>query len=308
MHLRLEDLPNEIILEVLVYFDIPHLHQSFWGLNQRFNTLLQTLKNLSLIIEKDESSLIEIFSRQIAHLKIDTSKSIDFTPLFNLRSLELCQANGFQLEQIRAEHMPNLTNLIIQTRFYILLPSEILREIFSSAFQYLHQATLNRLDAFPISTKFQSFSLHTLHVTCSHPNVIIQLLSACPNLSCFHITFFGQNHHILPPSSPNYDHPLEKFTLDDPYHRLSHDTIQILLLYIPNVKYLFLKCRCRVPFISLMENIFQKLEKLEQFECDILESPNDQMVNVEVIQQLNECLYNLECIKQNDGSRLFLLE
>ncbi|UJR14526.1 hypothetical protein I4U23_001522 [Adineta vaga] len=308
MSIQFEDLPNEIILDLFVYFDLFNLYQSFWGINQRLNTLLRSLTNHCLIIDKEEPFFTEIFARQIFHLKVETSTSIDLTKFSNLQTLELCQANGYQLEQIRSVLMPNLINLNIHTPFHISLPLETLREIFSTDFRFLRHATLNRLDTFQISPRFQSLSLQTLRITCTHANVIIQLLSACPNLSDFHITFFGQNHHILPPSSSSSDHPLEKFFLDDLYHRLSYETIQILLRYIPNVKYLFLRFLCRVPFLLLMENIFQQLEQLNRFECDILELPNTQMIDVESIQQIHECLHNLECIVQNDGSRVFLLE
>jgi hypothetical protein len=308
MSTRLEDFSNELFFDIFIYFDIPNLYHSFWGINHRFNGLLRSLNKLSFIIEKDESLLIEIFARQIIRLKINISQAIDLSQFSNLHFLELCRASDIQLEQIRSDIMPKLISLTISTPFHISLPLELIEEIFSNSFHFLHDARLCRLDTFQIPSNFQSLSLHTLHITCADSNVIPQTLSACPNLYSLHVTFFGQNHHILPPSSSSYDHLLERFSLNDPYHKLSFDTIHILFLYIPNVKYLFLQFACRVPFIQLIESILNRLEQLNEFECDILESTNNPMTNLEIIHQMNECFLYLQCVDNGNGYRLFSTE
>lgn len=304
----LEDFPNELILSLFIYFDIRNLHHTFWGINQRFNNLLLSLNNLSFIIKKNDSLFIEIFARQISRLKITSSQFIELNQFSNLNSLELCQASDIQMEQIRSDIMSNLINLIISTPFHISLPIKLIQEIFSPDFPLLQHAQLSRVDIYQNSFKYRSFSLRTLQITCTDSNVIPQILLACPNLTSFHTTFFGQNRHILPPSSPTYNHLLEEFFLHDPYHKLSFDTIHVLFLYIPNVKNLFLHFLCRIPFIELIEDILNRLEQLNQFECDILELPNDQMVDVETIQQMNDCFQNLQCIERDNGYRLFLTE
>ena len=101
---------------------------------------------------------------------------------------------------------------------------------------------------------------------------------------------------------------LEKFYLYDPYYNLSYDTIHILFFYIPHVKYLFLQFFCRVPFMHFVESILNRLEHLDRFECDIFELANDHMVDVDVIQQMNECFFNLQCVEKDNGDRLFLTE
>jgi len=308
MSTRLEDFPNELLLSLFIYFDIRNLHHSFWGLNHRFNSLLGSLNNLSLIIEKNDFLLMNLFARQILQLKINTSQSIDLSQCSNLHTLELSQASDIQLEQIRSDLMPNLVHLSITTRFHISLPLVLIEEIFSNAFRFLHQVNLSRIDNLPISFNSQSPSLHSLRLTCIDTNLIPRILFICPNLSSFHVTFFGQNHHILPPSSSTYNHLLEKFTLDDPYHKLTFETIDILLLYIPNVKYLSLFFQCRRPFIDLIDSILNRLEHLNQFDCEILESPNNQMVEIEGIQQMHECFQCLQCIEKNNNYRLFFTE
>ncbi|CAF3496369.1 unnamed protein product, partial [Rotaria sp. Silwood2] len=46
MSTQLEPLPNELLNDVFIYFDISNLHHSFWEINQRFNNLLRSLKFL----------------------------------------------------------------------------------------------------------------------------------------------------------------------------------------------------------------------------------------------------------------------
>lgn len=307
MSTRLEHLPNELFFRLFIYFDIRNLYHSFWGINQRFNNLIHSLNNLSFITQKNDLLFIEIFARQIIRLKITTSQDIDLSQFSNLQSLELCQASDIQIEQIRSNIMPNLVNLIISTPFHISLPLKLVQEVFSNSFRFLHHAQLTRVDTFQNSSNSQSFSLYSLQITCIDLNVIPQILLSCPNLYSFHIKFFGQNRHILPPS---YNHLLEEFSLDDPYHKLSFDTIDKLFLYIPNIKYLFLHFLCRVPFINLIESISNQLKQLNRFECDILEAPNDDnnMVDIDTIQQMNECFHNLQCIEKDNKYRLFFTE
>ncbi|CAF3008682.1 unnamed protein product, partial [Rotaria sp. Silwood2] len=97
---------------------------------------------------------------------------------------------------------------------------------------------LSCLDTIANFSKFQSFSLHTLYITSTDSNIISLVLQACSHLFSFHVTFLYQNRHILPPSSSSssYNHLLEEF-LNNLYHKLSFDTIHILFLYIPNIKY-----------------------------------------------------------------------
>ncbi|CAF0837163.1 unnamed protein product [Adineta steineri] len=305
---HLEDFSNELFFEIFEYFDILDIYHSFWGINQRFNNLLQSLNNLPLIIQNENLLPFDFCAHQINRLKINTTKPIDLTHFSNLHTLELYNANSNEIEQIQCNQMSNLVNLTISTKFHISLPLELIHDIFSNGFRLLRYVNLNRLDHFQFNSKFQSLSLNSLCITCINSNIIPQILLACPYLIRFSITFFGQNCHILPPSSPSYNHLLEKFSLFDPYHKLTCDTIQILLLYIPNVKYLNLQFLCRVPFINLIESILNRLGQLERFECDIFESPNNHMVNVETIQQMNESFQYLECIENDNGSRRFLLE
>src|ERR1700728_594101 len=50
---QLEDLPNEILIEILKSLDIQELFQAFYNLNFRFNALLYSLNNLSFTLSRN---------------------------------------------------------------------------------------------------------------------------------------------------------------------------------------------------------------------------------------------------------------
>jgi hypothetical protein len=308
MFTRFEDLPNELFFSIFIYFDIRNLYRSFWGLNYRFNNLVQSVNDLSLVIENNELLLIEIFARHIYRLKIVRSQSIDLSEFSNLSTLELCQANYMQLEQIRSDLMPKLVDLSISAPFHISIPLILIEEIFSNAFRFLQQVKLPRIDHLPLTFDFQAPSLRSLRITCVDITIIPRVLNICPNLSSFNVTFFGENHYIPPPESSTYNHQLEKFTLDDPYHKLTFETIDNLFLYIPNIKSLSLWFQCRRPFIDLINSILTRLNHLIEFDCEILESPNDQMIDIELIQEMHECFHNLQCFEKPNNYRLNFTE
>ena len=144
-------------------------------------------------------------------------------------------------------------------------------------------------------------------MTCININVIPQILLACPNLSSLHVTFLGENHPIPPPSS-SYNHPLEKLILNDLYHNISFETIALLFLYIPNLTNLSLFLQSRRPFLDLIELILHRFEYLSQFECEIFESLNNPVVDLETIQQMNECFCFLQCEERENRFRCFFTE
>ncbi|CAF1125007.1 unnamed protein product [Adineta steineri] len=113
MSIRLEDFPNELLLNIFRYVDTRDLFYGFWQLNQRFNQLLQSLKKLVLIIEKSESKLISIFGCQIYKVIVDTCLDINFMKFSYLHSIVLYDITETDLTQIRTKFMPYLAYLSI---------------------------------------------------------------------------------------------------------------------------------------------------------------------------------------------------
>src|SRR5689334_9888229 len=108
---RLEYLPNELLIEIFEYIDIRDLFQSFLGLNQRINNLLQNISNLSYNLERIEPELINFFADRITQLIVNTWQDIDLRQFRFLKSLIFHQITVNQLQQIRLEYMPHLLHL-----------------------------------------------------------------------------------------------------------------------------------------------------------------------------------------------------
>jgi len=307
----LEQLPNELFLQIFAYFDLRNLQLTFWGLNSRLNTLLLSIPNISIDLENsNDYSLIEQFARQISRLKISLNQTIDLSEFTNIHFLELCRPNDYQFDQIRSDLLPNLFYLSITELNRITFPKDVLEEIFSGRFRNLQEAKLPRLDSLPIHlNNTQCLSLRILDITCTNPNVICQIITICPNLSKLSVTFFGSNRHILPPLGSAYNHNLGEFSLLDSYYCLTTETVEILFLYMPNLKSLNLQTQCRTAVQNLFQTISNSFSSLEQFDCGILEHRNNQMVDLISIQQINDSLFQcVQCLEKDNGSRLFFIE
>ena len=306
---RFEDLPNELLVDIFSYFDVPNLYSTFWSLNRRLNNVLASLRNLSLRIDETQSDCIETFAEQVSRLKIsDTSMPIDLSKFFNLRSLELERASKYLLKQICSDLIPSLNFLSISTPFYISLPSKLIDEIFSERFSSLHDVHLGRVDRFQTFSNYRSTSLRRLSLTCIDPNLICQILFICPALVSFHVRFSGQNQHILSPMLSYSKHPLKEFYLEDPYHKLNFQTLKTLFLYIINVERFVLQCACEVSFLEFVQTISDCLENLTDFHCDILEFSQPFAPSIETIQTVKSCFQTIRCSEKDNGYRRFITD
>lgn len=303
--LRLEDLPNELFDYIFIYLDLGCVYRCFWGLNKRLNGLIRSRKNLSLILEENDWQWIEMITQQIIRLKIQTSQPIDLNLFPNLSSLQFSRANDQHLEQIRSDLLPNLTELSLNTPFHLSLPLILIEEIFSNAFHHLQRVSLTRMNTFPSSFHYQSHSLRFLRMTCMDILTVPQILSICPNLLTLHVIFVGQNRHLPYPSS---DHRLEEFLLEDSYHKLSFETLIHLFHSIPHVKTLSLICLSSQSFGQFIENLVDCCEDLIEFNCEILEGPNDDMIDLQIIQTMKECFQHLQCVEKDQQYRFFFTE
>lgn len=303
--MRFEDLPNELFDGIFCYLDLNCVYRSFWGLNQRLNGLLGLRKNLSLILEENHYQWIEIVARQIIRLKISSSQSIDLRRFTNLISLEFSRTTDDQLEQIRSDLLPNLTELIIHTPFHLSLPLDFIEEIFSNAFHHLKRVSLTRMNPFPLTFSSQSHSIRFLRLTCTDILLVPQILSICPNLTTLQVIFVGQNRYL---PYPSFDHRLEEFLLEDCYHKLSFETLLHLIDSIPYVKTLSLICLSSQSFGQFIEYLVNHCQDLIEFNCEILEVPNDERIDLEMIQTMKECFQHLQCVEKDQDYRLFYTE
>lgn len=308
---QFEDLPNELVFELFSYFTLDELVQLFWNLNRRLNDLLQSLSNLSIIIDGNPSESVEIFAEQIRDLKLNTANCLDFSRFVRLQRLELSRATLCHLEQIRADLLPNLTELTLLTPFYLSLPNDLLNDLFNNGFPSLRRLRLGRVDLMRnfSTSSISSPALEELQLTFIDPNLIPQILFSCPNLRILQVTFLGQNQHLLPNISSNHHHhQLERFSFYDPYQKLSIETILLLLLFMPNLRFLLLQCSSRMSFSQLIDAIDRYFDHLEEFQCDIREYPQLHRSTLDSLRARRECFANLQSDDDINGYRRIFTE
>ncbi|CAF0849169.1 unnamed protein product [Adineta steineri] len=307
MSIRLEDFPNELLLNIFKYVDTRDLFDGFWQLNQRFNQLLQSLKKLVLIIEKSESKLISIFGCQIYKVIVDTCLDINFMKFSYLHSLVLYDITETHLTQIRTKFMPYLAYLSIPSNNQSWWTYRLIERIFSPE---LSSLTAVNLGYFPIFKPSHSYSdsIRSMTVYWNSPFIVFDILRLCPNLSYLRVRFHHIHNRYFPMLSSIIHHSLKYFILLDSSSILSFNHIDTLLQYIPNIERIRLNFKCDVPFIRLAQMISNRLSYLYEFNCyiDILPEDDDDMINLEIIRQIHPYFHHIQCNIDDFGCRTYI--
>ncbi|CAF1461275.1 unnamed protein product [Rotaria magnacalcarata] len=304
----LEDLPNELLLDVFEYISGRDLYYSFLALNSRINYIVRSLKNLSLMIYKNEPLLIQTFADKIFRLQVSNHYDItDIDHFPNLRSLSLYNANDKQLDQIRYDCMPNLMYLFILIPDITESSEKLARNIFSNQLPSLRYADLGLIDVNCISLSSWSPSLSVLRINCTKSVVIRMVLLVCPNLKRFQVNLLKNNSTIvtqLPTKTLN--HNLKTFILVVSCRPLPLETIDDILLGIPNVTKMYLHWYCDTLFVILARMLSERLKYLRQFGCNIIEFPNDiKHNNIKSIREIHSSFNSIQCTTTYHGFRLF---
>ncbi|CAF0912146.1 unnamed protein product [Adineta steineri] len=306
--LKIESLPNEILLDLFEYIDIKDLFYGFYGLNKRLNYLLQSLKKLSLNLERNESRLIQLFSNQINRLVVNTWQDIDLKQFPYLQSLILHQITGNQLRQIRSEYMPNLIYLSTSSIPEFSLMPQLAQRIFSNEMPSIRSVDLGLVHVPHLRTWLQSSSLYSVSVHCTNPTLIAFILASSPCLVYLHIQFLNDTISIFHNSPVILNHPLKQFCLSDPYHKLSFNHVYTILALIPNVKRIQLNFLCKVPFIRFIQSLLNRLRYLKRFDCNIDDASQDKQTNIDIIRQFHPCFSKIQCSTNEYNFRTFITE
>ncbi|CAF3540596.1 unnamed protein product [Rotaria sp. Silwood1] len=179
---NMESLPNEILMDLYQYFDGQELYNTFYNLNSRFNSLVQSLSHLSLYYQSSFNNIINyniIFSSHIYTLNIYTKQNIKFNQFFNVHRFIIWFPTDEQIFQINSKSFPYLEYLSIS--YSLVKPSiySLYQIIFSNGFPLLKSCLLSGQEL-PIDTIIwnQSLNIQYLNITSISPNI----LNACPNL------------------------------------------------------------------------------------------------------------------------------
>lgn len=299
----LEHLPNELIFDVFEYVDTHDLYYGFWGLNNRFDDIIRSLKNFSLVIERDDPELIALFAPRIVRLVVNTWHEIDLRQVSNLRTLILHRTTRVQVAQIRPEAVPRLTYLSLSLAFDFWSSTQLAQDVFSNGFPQLRHADLGRVDVSYTRSWSLSPHLHSVCV-CSNDLVIVPLiLVSCPRLRRLQVQVFGDNHRIDLPSL-RLNHSLKRFVFIDSYGEVSLNDIDLLLNYVPNLTRVELTL-FELPFARLAQILARRLRRLEQFDCYITEPPADEHSGLDRIRAMHPYFEHLQCVEKRFGVRHF---
>ena len=115
-----EDLPNEILINILEYIVSPiEIYRCFNNLNCRFNTILRSLHlNLDILMEDKQSlTIIHYFSFYCNRLRVDNvCPSISLENFPHLRSLTIIEPTDRQINSIQSRTLPLIEYLACPAR------------------------------------------------------------------------------------------------------------------------------------------------------------------------------------------------
>lgn len=298
MTTRLEEFPNELFFEIFRFIDIRDIYRSFFDLNRRFNQILCSLTQLSLIVEKNDSTLINQLADRIVSLHLKTWHQIDFRPFVHLKFLTLHRTTRAQVTQIRPEILPNLVSLSVSLAFDFWSSSQLAEDVFSNAFRFLRHADLGRVDVPFVPLWSISPHLHSLSI-CSNEIIIIPLiLISCPNLRRFRIEIFGDQHRLTLPLL-KIDHQLKHLSLSDSYGSLQLANLHSLLSFMPMIEIIELTLT-DFSLAHLLRTLAQQLHHLERLDIYINEliDENDLAKEMNLLRRLHPSFHSLQLVKQ----------
>jgi len=243
---QLEFLPNEILLEIFEYLDARDLYRAIHNLNLRFNILLQSLNELSLILsicDRDEIANNAIFLPYIHTLIIKYKTDVKLNHYTSIRRLILYCLSYTRPYKLETVILPYLEYLSINlkgssSRFSI---HHLHEKIFSNAFPCLKYCSLPKFSSIQKTERWTKLpSLRILKVGHIGLFTYIAILSTCVNLNSFH--FFEEKvfqTSVVFPQYVNHEH-LKRLIIKDKYiGPISHaGVLNEYLSCVPNLEYL----------------------------------------------------------------------
>jgi hypothetical protein len=182
----IELFPNELLIEIFEYLSPYDLYKTFYNLNSHFNSIINSLENLRLILQEDwdnKQQVTPFFATQISTLVIKHDELIHFSSYSNIHSLKLSMPTADQCNAIQPSLFPNLEYLYISNLFFSDHSEQLCRLIFSPSFFRLRICQLDRM-TLDDGHSYYSSTLRQLIISPStwKSNMFKQIFNACPNL------------------------------------------------------------------------------------------------------------------------------
>ncbi|CAF3499197.1 unnamed protein product [Rotaria socialis] len=239
---QLEDLPNELLSEILRNLDARDVFRAFYQVNSRFNELIQSFQHLQLTFHMNSNNFLktndEIFSFYVYTLIISPWINFNLQNFPRVRRLRLDNPLPKVLEQLQPNIMPHLEYLSVFYT-YNMYEMVILHEnVFSNRFVNLKSCELyEKQTLITIPHWTQSPSLQVLKTEYIDSTIFKIILGACPNLYFFKFYLYPTNGMTTDiPLHNNLKHMIIELQDVDWYY--DDNTINAFLKSVPKLEQL----------------------------------------------------------------------
>ena len=250
----LEDLPNELLIDVMKNLDTRCIFRAFSNLNHRFTQLLRLFDCFQFYLHIHPSNLVkstdDILSSSIYTLVVDPWMNLNLFPFVNLRRLRLDRPLPKVLEQLTPNSMPYLEHLSI-VYLYNMYEMDLLRDrIFSNQFPQLKSCELlEDKTLISIRTWTESPSIEILQIQFLDFIAYQTILLACPNLIYLKFSMYSTPSPTIP--NPSFIHlNLRQLIItynEFDWHQIDDDILSGFLASVPNLSRLCIdrKIQCQ---------------------------------------------------------------
>jgi hypothetical protein len=297
-----ELLPNELFIKIFKYFNTSDLFQSFYNLNNRLNTLIQSLNHLHLTISKENHfSDLNLLFPYIHSLITIGEVDINLNNFQNLHRLILHYPSNKLLQQIENDILPNLEYLSIPDILFGMSP--IFQKIFSNKFpnlKFCHFFGFETIETILQWTQIPSLRILKIGLIDFH--AYKSILSACPNLYYLKLKMFQSYLKLSDIQSHSNLKKLELYSEINDW-RYNDQLIDSFLGCVSNLEQLSIyrwisvsKIIELIPDYDWLSSIIAiRLPILKYFNlCLHLEYYSEfiEFLNIEIRRQLRDCFFN----------------
>ncbi|CAF0896930.1 unnamed protein product [Rotaria sp. Silwood1] len=302
MDTKLEDLPNEILINILEYIGSPvDLYNSFNKMNRRFDIILRSIcLSLDIFLEDKQSlTIIRYFSAYCNRLRVyNVCPLISLEQFLHLRSLTLIEPTDAQINSIQSTTLPMLE--------YLASPASMM--IFDCLFGNNQQqwSFLRSCNFYFSHFPKTKLSWQSNRVLCTLSGIICsrmtlsQLLSLLPCLKHLRVDMISND-------SSNWNLEIFQNTLLSlriGFDELNYDDLRILIT--PHLHRLHIEIYHEVAYINfsyLGTLIMSLTTKLKQFNCDYRASE----ISMNEIKTSHTLFRNIQSIKSNSYDTISLI-
>ncbi|CAF2218298.1 unnamed protein product [Rotaria magnacalcarata] len=198
----LDHFPNEIFLLIFEFLDLYAIVNAFSGINKHYDSLLSSLKSVTLAVPSNGNVFIEKnlrqYSTSIVYLVMDRVPKFTFTSvtLTNVRSLTIKCGTQIQYDSVRPcnfplleyFHLEDYPNPVSKKSIY-----NLYQVILSNGFPQLRKCIAQGppFDSNNMASSTEPSKLCSFQLAVETAHDFNMILSTCPHLHRIHVSCFG---------------------------------------------------------------------------------------------------------------------